>query len=337
MLNSSSSHYAGSNSLQPNISDSQLAQAARSTSPALDASAKFSTSTWRASPANVGTLRPNQIHQISVSSTLSNSQANAPSPSPRSASLSQHLNWDVARVSSWLSEIGMAKYCDTFSANHISGILLEDLDYDLLRELGVPTVGDQKRILMAIERLSTCPTFSFSFGIPSTPSTASPISRSASNDSGLRPQQMRDLFRTKGLREVALERGSSTSKRASSSLVIAPRSSSMKTGNTLDKSFKLSDYSADVGDLRAGWNSLESSILNMTGEPRIVVRVDGPGGESSNVDVSNLSDGPTIRQKIMKKFDLKGYPERETYILYLLGRDNPMAASSRRQRASEAL
>ncbi|KAI9339220.1 hypothetical protein DFJ73DRAFT_616641, partial [Zopfochytrium polystomum] len=61
--------------------------------------------------------------------------------------------WDVTRISSWLSEIGMAKYVEAFAANHISGIVLDDLDYSLLREVGVPTVGDQKRILLAIERL----------------------------------------------------------------------------------------------------------------------------------------------------------------------------------------
>jgi hypothetical protein len=83
-----------------------------------------------------------------------------------------------------LNEIGLHRYADQFVSNHITGDILLDLDYMLLKDVGVKTIGDRKRILVAIERLA-------SLSKPLTPSletsniNVSPFGLSASNSASM--------------------------------------------------------------------------------------------------------------------------------------------------------
>ncbi len=54
---------------------------------------------------------------------------------------------------SWLSALGLGKYADAFLAQDISPDLLPELSDADLRELGVVSLGDRKRLLRAAARL----------------------------------------------------------------------------------------------------------------------------------------------------------------------------------------
>jgi hypothetical protein len=57
-------------------------------------------------------------------------------------------------VSLWLSDLGFQKQLsESFVKHDICGDMLLDLDYSLLKDMGILRVGDMKRILMAIEKL----------------------------------------------------------------------------------------------------------------------------------------------------------------------------------------
>ncbi|KAJ3005302.1 ATP binding [Thoreauomyces humboldtii] len=61
-------------------------------------------------------------------------------------------SWDEKRVGQWLASLGFERFAPAFRENNITGDVIAELSYDMLRELGVETVGDRARILMAIKR-----------------------------------------------------------------------------------------------------------------------------------------------------------------------------------------
>ncbi|KAJ2708249.1 ATP binding [Coemansia sp. IMI 203386] len=67
--------------------------------------------------------------------------------------LPQVLQWTESRVSQWLHEQGFSKYEAAFRENLITGEALVELDYGLLKELSVRTVGERVRLNLAIKRL----------------------------------------------------------------------------------------------------------------------------------------------------------------------------------------
>ncbi|KAJ1826651.1 ATP binding, partial [Coemansia sp. RSA 2703] len=67
--------------------------------------------------------------------------------------LQQVLQWTEARVCQWLREQGFSKYESAFRDNLITGEALVELDYNLLKELSVRTVGERVRLNLAIKRL----------------------------------------------------------------------------------------------------------------------------------------------------------------------------------------
>ncbi|KAJ2453732.1 ATP binding [Coemansia sp. RSA 2336] len=75
-----------------------------------------------------------------------------PEPSQR-YTLQQVLQWNEGRVCQWVREQGFGKYEDAFRANLINGEALVELNYGLLKELEVKTVGERVRLNLAIRRL----------------------------------------------------------------------------------------------------------------------------------------------------------------------------------------
>jgi class 3 adenylate cyclase len=58
-------------------------------------------------------------------------------------------------IQTWLAEQGFAKYADAFASNDITVDVLPDLTDADLKDLGVATMGDRKRLLRAIASLAT--------------------------------------------------------------------------------------------------------------------------------------------------------------------------------------
>ena len=58
-------------------------------------------------------------------------------------------------VSAWLKELCLAEYAETFAANGIDAAILLELTNDDLKDLGVARLADRKRLLKAIEELSS--------------------------------------------------------------------------------------------------------------------------------------------------------------------------------------
>ncbi|MBM3524359.1 MAG: adenylate cyclase, partial [Alphaproteobacteria bacterium] len=61
---------------------------------------------------------------------------------------------DVAR---WLAELGLGRYAECFSRNDIRADVLPDLTDADLRDLGIESLGDRKRLLRAIAALADAP------------------------------------------------------------------------------------------------------------------------------------------------------------------------------------
>ncbi|KAJ1659890.1 ATP binding [Dispira simplex] len=71
--------------------------------------------------------------------------------------LTEVLRWDESQVAKWLQDNRFGKYGQRFIDNNITGDLLFELDYKLLRELNITTVGERIKLSVAIKKLlRTC-------------------------------------------------------------------------------------------------------------------------------------------------------------------------------------
>jgi SAM domain (Sterile alpha motif) len=59
----------------------------------------------------------------------------------------------MSEVRSWLEAIGLAQYADTFEANEIDMDLLEQVDDQILKDIGVSAAGHRLRIRNAIAKM----------------------------------------------------------------------------------------------------------------------------------------------------------------------------------------
>ena len=57
---------------------------------------------------------------------------------------------DLEKVRQWLELSGLGEYADAMSAHHIDDWAIARLDEDDLREIGVASVGQRKRLMAAI-------------------------------------------------------------------------------------------------------------------------------------------------------------------------------------------
>ena len=74
-------------------------------------------------------------------------------PSPANgASMPDVPNWNSHQVCEWLEKSNFGQFVELFLAHDITGDVLIDLNYSLLKEIGVTLVGDRARILAAIKR-----------------------------------------------------------------------------------------------------------------------------------------------------------------------------------------
>jgi hypothetical protein len=60
--------------------------------------------------------------------------------------------WDVEQVCEWLEQANFGQFAHLFREQNITGDVLVDLNYSLLKEIGVHLVGDRARILASIKR-----------------------------------------------------------------------------------------------------------------------------------------------------------------------------------------
>ncbi len=58
-------------------------------------------------------------------------------------------------VGAWLRELGLAEYAEAFATNGIDSAILPELTNDDLKDLGIARLADRKRLLKAIEELSS--------------------------------------------------------------------------------------------------------------------------------------------------------------------------------------
>lgn len=78
----------------------------------------------------------------------------APLPPSPSGGLnpSDALSWNVHQVCEWLEQANFGQFVQNFRDHDITGDVLVDLNYALLKEIGIHLVGDRARILAAIKR-----------------------------------------------------------------------------------------------------------------------------------------------------------------------------------------
>ncbi|KAJ2077606.1 ATP binding [Coemansia sp. RSA 988] len=67
--------------------------------------------------------------------------------------MQQVQQWNEERVCQWVREQGFGKYEEIFRENQVNGEALVELNYNLLKELSVRTVGERVRLNLAIRRL----------------------------------------------------------------------------------------------------------------------------------------------------------------------------------------
>lgn len=71
----------------------------------------------------------------------------------RSSFLDQVKTWDTEQVSRWLTDSNVGQYADLFQSQDILGNVLLDVDQTALKEMGVRSVGDRVKIIVAIKNL----------------------------------------------------------------------------------------------------------------------------------------------------------------------------------------
>ncbi|KAJ2523218.1 ATP binding [Coemansia sp. RSA 1939] len=91
-------------------------------------------------------------HHHRYNSNSSGNQQEGGAPTQR-YTMQQVLQWNEEKVSRWVSEQGFGRYEAVFRENMITGEALVELDYNLLKELSVRTVGERVRLNLAIRRL----------------------------------------------------------------------------------------------------------------------------------------------------------------------------------------
>jgi len=74
-------------------------------------------------------------------------------PEDRPVSTAVHLRWDAHAVGEWLIQLGLGEHRDAFVRHKISGDLLECLEKEDLRELGVNLVGNRLLLMREVARL----------------------------------------------------------------------------------------------------------------------------------------------------------------------------------------
>lgn len=91
----------------------------------------------------------------SQTATFDEQSPSNPSTRSRSSYLDQVKTWDSEQVSRWLTDSNVGQYADLFQSQDILGNVLLDVDQTALKEMGVRSVGDRVKIIVAIKTLRT--------------------------------------------------------------------------------------------------------------------------------------------------------------------------------------
>ena len=74
-------------------------------------------------------------------------------PEETAGDSASHTQWDAPTVGEWLAQLGLAAYSNNFITHQITGDLLENMDKDDLRELGVNLVGHRLLLMREVGAL----------------------------------------------------------------------------------------------------------------------------------------------------------------------------------------
>ena len=89
-------------------------------------------------------------------------------------------------IRNWLESRGLGKYADAFVGQDITPDLLSDLSDADLRELGVASLGDRKRLLKAVATPAAAPLAQAQVAAPGASAAAAPLAPAAQGDEGER-------------------------------------------------------------------------------------------------------------------------------------------------------
>jgi mitogen-activated protein kinase kinase kinase len=264
------------------------------------------------------------------------------------------FRWTEKNVADWLQQKHLDQFEKYFEENDINGELLMELDYNLLKQMGIPTVGDRVRLLTAIKELKRShpgrpkKDYYREYIVPPpeksesiATSKHSPIGtfnalirrsktliQSPSNDNLLSTQSSH-LSTTSSTRS---DRSGFDMKRAgflpeyAYSPPISPNGvtyqpDSPNTPNTPATANSLGSGSSSMIQMVVG----EPTIMSMENVKKNCVRVYGDDGQTRIVDVHNAADAKSILKKVLHKFNINETPEK--YAIFVVSGESTRSLS----------
>ncbi|KAI0216303.1 ATP binding [Massospora cicadina] len=252
--------------------------------------------------------------QASEASETSSSESLPAVNPPRSLPQVPIQRWSVNQVCYWLREVHLEAHTDTFRRNDVNGEVLLELNHQLLKQLGVHTVGPRVRLLQAVKTL--CRT---------TLLDARPDSVTKKERNQPRP------LAVNGAPQGLLHRANSPSSSPRPDGLVA--NPNLRNGMLLDEPPSFyplipSSHALDLSHrfgrgspppspppLRAGERpsgaiqAAPERDKGLDSEPRHWVRVVGEGGQTRVVDIRNSLHHPqAILAEVLSTFSLPGPP-----------------------------
>lgn len=213
-------------------------------------------------------------------------------------------SWDEKQVCNWLDSVGMQKYSQNFMDNNITGETLFELTLATLKECGIASVGDRARILQAIKKnLSQQPSptsVEHSPRLPLSPLLIAPRSSS-----------MKTTTTTNSLMIQTHQSKLEPSPRSPSP--VSPLAQLMSLG------FLPSDAvpSTPVDSRKPLKTPAEDKdIMQLEHIKARCIRVKGVNNQSHIIDVSDLNDAKSIKEKIYQKFNITEESQKNVHAIF---------------------
>ncbi|KAL1923627.1 uncharacterized protein VTP21DRAFT_8607 [Calcarisporiella thermophila] len=218
-----------------------------------------------------------------------------PPASTESLTLDTVRQWSKERVGTWLHECHLGHHERVFTGNDVNGEVLLEIDNMFLKEMEIPTVGERVRILTAVRALR----------------------RECMMNQHLPQRNLRqeaDFIRHRWEKFSPLLSSTSPAR-------LLSRSDSKKNR------YDLSDQLSPIESTKR--NSVEADIMSLEHVKQRCVRVIGDDGQTSVVDVSNVSDAKSILDKVLHKFGINDRSDRYAIFVTSGGTDKKGEASAR--------
>ncbi|TPX43215.1 hypothetical protein SeMB42_g04809 [Synchytrium endobioticum] len=101
----------------------------------------------------ISAARPTTSPTITLTHAMSFNEEILPAENPYVVFRSVVTTWNADDVSDWIHNIGFPDLAPLFMIKGVTGLILLELNYDLLREMGVAKVGTRAKVLHAIKEL----------------------------------------------------------------------------------------------------------------------------------------------------------------------------------------